>query len=107
MLAQPNIGANLSSDALYYDKDKDELGALLYITVVIGVFAMSVMVLVGQYIRSIRHEENNKYLINLMQRLEAGFDPRRKLTGKLALSALNIANKCVIDERPLQSTTFV
>jgi len=66
-----------------------------------------VMVLVGQYIRSIRHEENNKYLINLMQRLEAGFDPRRKLTGKLALSALNIANKCVIDERPLQSTTFV
>ena len=57
---------------------------------------MSVLVLVCQYMRSVSNdEENSKYVLQLMRRLEIGFDPRRKMTGKLALSALNIANKCV------------
>lgn len=70
---------------------------------------MSVVVLVCQYVKSVsNHDEaNTKLLLQHMQRLDAGFDPRRKMTGKLALSALNIANKCVIEEPSLQRLTFV
>ena len=71
---------------------------------------MSVVVLVCQYVKSVSNNNddvNSKILLQLMQRLDAGFDPRRNMTGKLALSALNIANKCVIEEPSLQRLTFV
>lgn len=73
-----------------------------------GFFATSVLIIVCQYVHSVANDEdNNKIMARLMRRLEEGFDPRRKLTGKLALSALNIANKCVIEDTSLQRLTFV
>lgn len=69
---------------------------------------MSVVILVCHYVHSVSQEEQqNKTLNKLMQQLEDGFDPRRKMMGKLALSALNVANKCVPEDDNLQRLTFV
>ncbi|XP_067947001.1 uncharacterized protein [Watersipora subatra] len=88
--------ANVTTLNLYMDED---VGAMIYVVVIIGLFSSAIFSLICLYTRSVQKEsEEYKHLRAFMGQLDVARlqSNRRTVTKKLALTALNTANTCSV-----------